>query len=978
MKIVHIIIILFNLVFLALSAGENLIRNGDFSLYPKSAGNEYRLISAWKYSRFDLFTEDSNWNKCGVLKILGYAPYGKNHKVATASVLIGVHGKETGFKCKPDTAYRYSVQVKGNVDRAFLRGVEWKNGDTLWKFTECKKSKQTVTVGQEWSTVKGTFKTGPTADRAALDIGIWWSSQYEKDPHVLKPGDYLLFDNVKVEEVRSVLSVETAETPAEIKTVKAAELILSRPGKAVSADDPSWEKVQPVSDFLLFSGKSRAQSNAEVSFQAQSDGTNIYILGKCQDPEGVTFNSPKGMWHNDVIELFFDDLSGTTGSIQVAVGACGGIYTGSSSQKTVPGVKAEVKVTGNSWRAFVSVPIKSIYPQGLPRKGSRLGFNVALKRTKTKEYYSWNQVKTLRSVSQYGVLVVGGYGEGITRTAYEKKYADAAMEAQKKKFAAFKESKTAIGLLSVTSDYSIPMSAGLIDPVNEIRIKAAVNEIYALPIAVANLDGKATEFRVTLEAGDKTVFNGSYGLKNYPAEKIITRVAVRTRDGAGCSGELFDPLPRINEASTVLIPAGECGVVWFDFHTDGIKPGIYSGVLRVTPLNKKGKFIRKKNAGYHKRNYQGTRLEIPVTLEVRDIVLDRNITVPSQFFANGVEENENLFAAGLELGAAGYSVSPWHLKFPLQKDGSFLPEAPAARERIESLRKLAGKYNIPFRFLIAYSVYDTFLKLYGFKDNSDQAVKLWPEWIKTLKKFMAASQVRPEQFVAELFDEPADFKKVVQVVTSAHEAWPELRNMLTLDSRQGKSGGNYELRMRVPVMRQMEAAVDTWVLHRNYYFSDPEHLKFYKEIQAKGKKVGHYTCETNPTSQLHGNYRLSAWFSECYNLDVTELYQLVQGIGYNGGVDFASVTDGNLLLVAGYKGKVIPTIRGMAVRQGIMDVKYLAKLRKIAGNSVEAKQFLETAARKVVKDQRFNTSMPDQVREEAARLILKLQEQYKK
>ena len=68
----------------------------------------------------------------------------------------------------------------------------------------------------------------------------------------------------------------------------------------------------------------------------------------------------------------------------------------------------------------------------------------------------------------------------------------------------------------------------------------------------------------------------------------------------------------------------------------------------------------------------------------------------------------------------------------------------------------------------------------------------------------------------------------------------------------------------------------------------------------------------------------------------------------------------------------------MAVRQGIMDVKYLAKLRKIAGNSVEAKQFLEAAARKVVKDQRFNTSMPDQVREEAARLILKLQEQYKK
>ena len=196
---------------LSLSAGENLIRNGDFSLYPNSAGNEYRQLSAWKYSRFDLFTEDLSWNKCGRLKILGYAPYGKNHKVATASVLIGVEGKEPGFKCKPDTVYRYSVQIKGNVDRAFIRGVEWKNGDTLWKFAECKKSKKTVTVGQEWSTIKGTFKTGPAAGRAALNIGIWWSSQYAQDKHVLKEGDYLLFDNVTIEEGESALESGTVE-----------------------------------------------------------------------------------------------------------------------------------------------------------------------------------------------------------------------------------------------------------------------------------------------------------------------------------------------------------------------------------------------------------------------------------------------------------------------------------------------------------------------------------------------------------------------------------------------------------------------------------------------------------------------------------------------------------------------------------------------------------------------------------------------
>ena len=196
---------------LSLCAGENLIQNGDFNRHPKSAGKEYRQVSAWKYSRFHLFTEEDSGNKCGILKILGYAPYGKDYKVATASVLIGADGKEPGFKCKPNTAYRYSVQVKGNVDRAFLKAMEWKKGDTLWKFTECKKSRQTVAVGPEWSTVKGTFKTGPTADRAALDVGIWWSSQYAQDKHVLKEGDYLLFDNVKIEEVMPDLESGTAE-----------------------------------------------------------------------------------------------------------------------------------------------------------------------------------------------------------------------------------------------------------------------------------------------------------------------------------------------------------------------------------------------------------------------------------------------------------------------------------------------------------------------------------------------------------------------------------------------------------------------------------------------------------------------------------------------------------------------------------------------------------------------------------------------
>lgn len=957
----------------AVCSAGNLIKNSDFSLYPNRVGSEYQQISAWKNSRIELFTENLSWNKCGKLAVLDFYPSSaKGHKAASASVVIGVDGKNPGFKCKPDTVYRYSVQVRGSATRTFVRGMEWSKGGKLWDFKECKKSKKAFPVSKEWTTISGTFKTGSTAERAAFNISIWWDSQYKNDKNVLKAGDFLLIDNVKVTEEKPLWEEKQAPAAAKISVVKSAPLMLNK--KSVSWNDPSWNNVPATKDFLLLTSKNKKVMNADVSFKAQSDGKNIYMLVNCNEPEKVARDSSRDLWYNDVIELFFAEPGSQTGFVQIAAGACGRSYIARSNGTTpVSGVKIQVKASEKSWSAFFTIPVKTVYSGGLPGPGSRLGFNIAVKRTNAKEYYSWNKVKTLRTVSQFGVLVVNGYGKGITRSVYEKKFADAAAAEQQRKFAAFKESKTAVGVLSVTSDYSVPMSAGVVEPVNSISIKGAVNEIVALPVAVANLDSKATEFRVTLEAGDVSVFNGSYGLKNYPAGNITTRTAIRTRDSANCAGELFDPLPGINEASTILIPGRECGVVWFDFNTAGVKPGVYSGVLRVTPLNKKGNFAARKGGSYHRRIYKGTRLEIPVKFEVRNIVLDTRSAIPSQFFASNVEDNEKLFAAGLELGSEGYAISPWGLRFPLQKDGTFQPKADEAKKRLEQLKKLSKKYNVPFRFQIVYSAYPIFVNMYSLKKKPEEAKKLWPRWIEALKAFMTANDIKPEQFVIEIFDEPGDIEEVIRVVNAAHKVWPELRNMVTLDSRAGKEGGNYKNRVRAAAMRRMKDAVDTWVLHRHYYFTDPEHLAFYREIRAEGKKVGHYTCETNPTSQLYGNHRLFAWFGVQYDLDVNNMYQLAAFINYNGGVDFASATAGNLLLISGYRGNVIPTIRSMALRQGIMDVKYLALLRKKFGKLPEVQNFIKKSVQKVMIDRRYDPAAADQVKEEAAQLLLKLQ-----
>lgn len=197
------IILILTGTLLTVCSASNLVKNGEFSLYPKSYGKEYRQISKWKSSRFELFTEPGTKNKCGKLRIVALESSAvKGLKLGTAVVAVGSDGKTAGFKCKPNTVYSYSLQLKGGTTRAFCWGIEWKKNGTLWQFRDCKKSKKIFSVGKEWKTVQGTFKTGPDADRAALAISIWWDGQYKKDKNILKPGDYMLIDNIKVSEVK--------------------------------------------------------------------------------------------------------------------------------------------------------------------------------------------------------------------------------------------------------------------------------------------------------------------------------------------------------------------------------------------------------------------------------------------------------------------------------------------------------------------------------------------------------------------------------------------------------------------------------------------------------------------------------------------------------------------------------------------------------------------------------------------------------
>ena len=55
----------------------------------------------------------------------------------------------------------------------------------------------------------------------------------------------------------------------------------------------------------------------------------------------------------------------------------------------------------------------------------------------------------------------------------------------------------------------------------------------------------------------------------------------------------------------------------------------------------------------------------------------------------------------------------------------------------------------------------------------------------------------------------------------------------------------------------------------------------------------------------------------------------------------------------------------------MQDIKYLAKLREVAGSKPEVAAFLKSAPERVMVVEMHDKTAPDRMREEAARLILK-------
>lgn len=960
---------------------QNLIVNGDFTkvthtaLYPECRSNGGKV---------SLFTEELTWNKCGKLEVDKIITKKDGKEVVNAGVWIGGHaGKNGGFTVKPDTTYRFSIEIKGNAGSARISAMEWTT-DAMWTgMVALKSTVGEIKVQKDWTVYKGTFKTDAKAKRAALFLQLWWDTQY--GPQRYKVGDYILFDNVKVEEEKNTLDAPAAAPQAEIKvkTVKAAATAMAAQSPAIDGrlDEAVWADAPEYRDFVQL--KKKVPSSAETCVKLLADRENLYIGVVCREPLQVRDNiKDNGMsiWNGDVVEIFFGPKNGGRILSQFAIGAGGGRYAtrGKGEIRRYDQWEAKTVRTADGWQAEIKIPFQELGWKGPVENGDSIAFNVCRQRKQPGELSTWSPVReSFHETANFGTLILNDYAAGLQkkygmnlakadRAEYERQAAEAEARLLKAKYERNARRKFAAAPVPVTADYAIPfIPEEIFSPATEIQLSAAVNELKPLPLAIANLTNKTAEYRVILETCES--YNGKYGLKDFPSGQITFRQAVRFKDSDKDTDSLrLDPLPRMNEACTITIPPKEAGLVWFDFNTADVKPGCYEGRIRIIPLSEPAKW-ESVNGGFHNRKYTGEMLDISVRLNVRNIVLAKQPAVPFGFFQNA--ENEQMFRLMQESGTSDFGLSPWDFMFGLDKAGSIDPSSYkkktlAAVENIRKHLEWGKKYGVHPTFFIGFSGYRTFQQLYGTKNNPEKNRKLWPQWVAAVKKLMNDNGVPDSDYAIETWDEPSpkQFGELIASHQAAKKAAPSVRLLITLGAHI----------MSAADMEKLAPYTDAWILWSSGYFERPEHLAFVRKNLAQGKKISHYTCSTSMRVHLDRNYRKHAWTAAFYGLSANHMYWFSDCMGGYGASDWKIAMEGGLT----YRSfdTFIPSIRYMALREGVTDVKYLAKLREAGKGSPEVEKFLKEALQRVFADFAHDPAMADKVREEAARLILKMQD----
>ncbi len=537
----------------------------------------------------------------------------------------------------------------------------------------------------------------------------------------------------------------------------------------------------------------------------------------------------------------------------------------------------------------------------------------------------------------------------------------------------------AVAPVPATSDMRVPfVPEEVTNPPETIRVRAAVNELKGVPLALANLTGELTEYRVSLEstlpADQFTNFDGAKGLAGFSGDRVTLRRGVRFKDNDLYAGKLrIDPMPKMDEAQTLTVPAMEAGLVWIDLDTTDVAPGVYKGRFRVLSLTDVAK---KEKTGPDYGDYRITspgQRDIPFELEVLPIVLDKEPSVPGGFYTAAA--SKEMFDQLADLGGREFLLPVWAFAFRETKDGAGFDSAKYRPQAWEGgdVRRVVRDHlawgrarSVRPTFMIGYSSWDVFNKMAGDGTLGEGNLARWCSWLKASKALLNRCGVPDSDYCHELADEPRreHLPELLAALKAAKKAVPEVRFAITF------LGGSSPVTLEE--LEAFEPYLDGYIFHDNKFLRNPGYHAHLAKLRAAGRSITHYTCSTRMTEDLDREFRQNAWMSERWNLTGNWIYQGIDAHGGAGAPNWKLCTYGGLLYRAGEA--FMPSMRALALREGMTDVKYVAALKRLGKGREEVRRFVADAAERVVSNPPGgDRALADKVRAETADYILRLQ-----
>ena len=939
----------------------NLFPDGDFSqsrpgLSPHAFANGGRVA---------LHTEDLTWNRCGHLFSPKVTTNAHGVVTAVACAIIGSDGTIPGVPVRGGATYDFSLEVRGNTGKVALGAWAWGRG--IWE--DGKKIKTTVSEWpvreKEWTTIRGSFTVPEQAVRAAVSVQIWGQSSADgPGPFDVEPE--VFFDNVKIEEAVNCL-VAPKHGSTHVRTIKSIA--------------PGVE----FSDFFGFdpvAGCART-SPADIRACVKLADESFLVGVSVSRDGGNRAGDMSTPWSGDCLEVHF----GATGTgdaereyTQFAWNAAGATFARTGNGRNVSGLELlKSRVSNGTWGSLARIPFAAIGLKKLPPPDVPLKFNIGFS-GRGVGIASWSPISTgFADVGRFGNLYCGGYaaalkakrgkGEAISgRADFEKRFAELETAEREAEFEQFRSGAFTVTTVSGETDWSMPfVPRESFSPVSNIHARAAINERMGIPVAVMNTTGADETYVVRLETSTfdpkrpyaDLEYNGRWGLEGFPSAQITAREAVPIKDTESTPVTTrLDPLPKMNEACTIHVPACQAGLVWFDFDTKGVRSGTYLGRVRVIPLSQPSRF--ESCGGYGKGMYKGKMKDVPVELEVLPIVLPDMPSLPSGFFQKPLDESQfDLMSA---VGAREFQVDPWCFAWFVGSDRRFDYSRPSAsiaieREKVRRVMEWSKARSFVPTFFVGFNSFPSFAG----EKTFDEALRLWPDWVKGVKRCINEWGVDDAHYCIEVYDElnPKSFEEAKKVLSLAKAAEPSVRLALTMSANM----------LPVERMRELFDLVDSWTLWSSGNFSGKERIQFVRDARTAGKDVWHYTCSESARNSAYGWYRLHPWYGLRHDLTGNQFFLFQNPYGGYGSTDFKSGAGAGIVYSS--FGSVMPSLRYMAMRTGVTDLKYLDALRALAGNQPEVKDFLAKAAIRVVETERHDRTAADRVRNEAIRLLLK-------